>query len=70
MAGDPKLYRVVREIGQQAFEAECCKLMNLGYEPAGGVTMMQVAHPITGQVGFGFVQAMFLRPRLQISGGN
>lgn len=62
MPGDLKPYRLVRVVGQEAFEAECCALMKRGYEPAGGPTMMQVVHPITGQSAVGYFQAMALPP--------
>ncbi len=59
MPDEMKPYRVVRIVGQEAFEVECCALMERGYKPAGGVTMLNVVHPITGQAGVGFVQAMY-----------
>ncbi|HQT97783.1 MAG TPA: hypothetical protein PK416_07890 [Thermodesulfobacteriota bacterium] len=62
MSDDLKPYRLVRVVGQEALEAECCRLMELGYEPAGSPTMMTVVHPLTGQSGAGFLQAMALPP--------
>ena len=64
MPGDLKPYRIVRVVGQEAFEAEVCRLMKDGYKPAGGPTMMQVVHPITQQSVIGFFQAMY-RPRFR-----
>lgn len=69
MPGDLKPYRVVREIGQDRLEAACCALMLEGYEPIGGPIVMEVLHPITGQSGMGFMQAMCRpssRPALKI----
>ncbi len=62
MPNDLMPYRIVRVVGQRQFEAEVCRLMAKGYEPAGGPTMMQVVHPISGQEAIGFLQAMY-RPR-------
>jgi len=59
MPDDLNPYRLVRAVGQEAFEAECCRMMELGYLPAGSPTMMAVVHPITGQGGTGFLQAMY-----------
>jgi hypothetical protein len=59
MPDEMKPYRLVRVVGQEAFEAECCRMMELGYLPAGSPTMMQVVHPITHQSGMGFLQAMY-----------
>ena len=42
MPGKMKPYRIVRVVGQEAFEAEVCRPMKTGYEPAGGPTMMRV----------------------------
>ena len=51
VARDRYLGELAREnlVGQEAFEAECCARMKQGYKPAGGVTMLNVVHPITGQ---------------------
>lgn len=59
MPDELKPYRIVREIGQPRFESECCALMDLGYVPCGGLNVMEVVHPITGQRGMGFMQAMY-----------
>ena len=67
MPDELKPYRVVREVGQPRFEAECCALMEQGYVPAGGPIVMEVVHPITGQSGMGFMQAMFLPPSPMIA---
>jgi len=64
MPDDLKPYRLVRAVGQEAFEAEVCRWMKAGYEPTGGPTMMQVVHPITQQSAVGFFQAMFLPMRV------
>ncbi|MDA8178310.1 MAG: hypothetical protein M0T69_02045 [Deltaproteobacteria bacterium] len=68
--GDNELkpYRVVREIGQGNLEAECCRLIALGYEPIGGMIVMEVVHPITHQSGMGFMQAMYRPERIEITG--
>jgi RNA 3'-terminal phosphate cyclase len=60
MPDDMKPYVIVRVVGQEAFEAEVCRLMKSGYEPAGGRTMMQVVRPITQQSAVGFFQALSL----------
>jgi hypothetical protein len=62
MPDDLKPYRMVRVVGQAEFESVCCGLMEKGYMPAGGPTMMPVVHPITQQQAIGFFQAMY-RPR-------
>lgn len=59
-----KPYRIVREIGQAKLEEECCELMQQGYEPIGGPIVMEVVHPITGQSGMGFMQAMYRPMRI------
>lgn len=60
MPDDLKPYRIVRVVGQEEFEAECCRLMKLGYVPSGGPTAMTVVHPLTSQAAIGFLQAMAL----------
>lgn len=66
MPDDLKPYRIVREIGQSRLESECCALMEQGYVPCGGLNVMEVAHPITGQSGIGFMQAMYRTARERI----
>ncbi len=67
MSDDRKAYRIVREVGQERFEAACCGFMNQGYVPAGGPLVMEVVHPITGQSGMGFFQAMYLPAKTMIA---
>jgi len=71
MSDDLKPYRMVRAVGQEAFEAECCRMMELGYLPAGSPTMMAVVHPLTQQTGAGFMQAMYRPSRgVEITGST
>lgn len=58
MTDDLKPYVIVRVVGQEEFEEECCQLMKLGYVPSGGPTAMTVVHPLTNQASIGFLQAM------------
>lgn len=52
-------YVLVKEVGQENFEKRANKLVAAGYQPVGGVTVMSVVSPITGQTNLGFLQAMF-----------
>ena len=70
MPDDLKPYRMVRAVGQEAFEAECCRMMELGYLPAGSPTMMAVVHPLTQQTGAGFMQAMYRPMRVITLSGS
>jgi len=60
MPDDLKPYRIVRVVGQEEFEDECCRLMKLGYVPSGSPTAMTVVHPLTNQTSIGFLQAVYL----------
>jgi hypothetical protein len=65
--GSLPAYLVVKIVGQGNFEKRVNELVAQGYEPVGGVWVMTVQHPITGQENLGFLQPMFRRsPNLRL----
>lgn len=67
--GPLKEYIVIREVGHEEFEATVNAHLELGYIPAGGVSLFPAKKsPVAGApIGMAYIQALWLPPEQEIT---